>query len=171
MSRSGVLDPPFLTSEAEGNEWSASRLGRLISGNRALGTHWIKGLVGHRGCLDVMKRKISHPCQESNQVCPAVASHYNDWAKYAVLLQKRFLLFPVTFWHLCTFVKAKINLAPCFITHPSATNLKSGTQVLARNFCAGRSVVIGSSTIQSDPESERIKSVSNNIWTQRGLKI
>lgn len=125
MSGSGVLAPPFLTSEAEGSEWSSSRLGRLISGNRALGTHWIKGSVGPRGCLDVMKRKISEPCQESNQVCPAAASRYNDWAKYAVLLQICLLLFPVTFWHLCTFVKVKIHLTPCLITHYSATNLKS----------------------------------------------
>jgi hypothetical protein len=42
-----------------GGEWSASRPGRFISGERALGTHWIGGWVGLKTVLeDVERRKI-----------------------------------------------------------------------------------------------------------------
>jgi hypothetical protein len=36
-----VIALPFLTSAVDGVEWSASRPGSFISGERALGTHWI----------------------------------------------------------------------------------------------------------------------------------
>jgi hypothetical protein len=35
----------FLTSALVGGEWSPSRPGRFTPGERALGTHWIGGLV------------------------------------------------------------------------------------------------------------------------------
>jgi hypothetical protein len=49
----------FLTSTLFGNEWSASRPGYFIPGERTLGVHWIGGWVGHRAGLDdVERRKI-----------------------------------------------------------------------------------------------------------------
>jgi hypothetical protein len=54
----------FLTSAWDGDEWSASRLGRITPRERAPGTHRIGGWVGPRACLDaVVKRKI---LRESN---------------------------------------------------------------------------------------------------------
>jgi len=38
----------FLTSTLDAGEWSTSRPGRLTSGERAPGTHWIWGWVGIR---------------------------------------------------------------------------------------------------------------------------
>jgi hypothetical protein len=50
---------PFLTSELDGGEWSASRPGRFTSREIAPCTHWIGGWVGPRvGLDDVEKRKI-----------------------------------------------------------------------------------------------------------------
>jgi hypothetical protein len=44
----------------------------LYPRNRARGTHWIRGWVGPRACLEaVKKRKISCPCRESNPGRPA----------------------------------------------------------------------------------------------------
>jgi hypothetical protein len=40
------IAPPFLISALDGGEWSASRLGRLIAGETAPGTHWMGRLVG-----------------------------------------------------------------------------------------------------------------------------
>jgi hypothetical protein len=49
----------FLTSPLAGGEWSASRLGRFIHGERAPGTHWIGGWVDPRARLDnTEKRKF-----------------------------------------------------------------------------------------------------------------
>jgi hypothetical protein len=49
----------FLTSALAGGEWSVSRPGRFTPGERAPGTHWIGGWVGHRAGLDdVEKRKF-----------------------------------------------------------------------------------------------------------------
>jgi hypothetical protein len=42
----------FLTSALVGGEWSASRPGRFIPGERAPGTHWIGGWVDPRSGLD-----------------------------------------------------------------------------------------------------------------------
>jgi hypothetical protein len=56
---SGGIAPPIMTSALEGDEWSASRFGRVTPWERAPGTHWIGRLVGIRACLDDMeKRKI-----------------------------------------------------------------------------------------------------------------
>jgi hypothetical protein len=49
-----------LTSALDGDEWSASRLGRFTPKERAPGTHWVGGWVGPRAVLDaVVKRKNS----------------------------------------------------------------------------------------------------------------
>jgi hypothetical protein len=42
-----------------GGEWSASRSGHFIHGERAAGIHWIGGWVGLRACVDVVTRNIS----------------------------------------------------------------------------------------------------------------
>jgi hypothetical protein len=50
----------FLTSALAGGEWSASRPGLFTPGERAPGTHWIRGWVYPRAGLDeVEKRKFS----------------------------------------------------------------------------------------------------------------
>jgi hypothetical protein len=49
----------FLTSAVTGGEWPASRPGRFTPGERAPGTHWIRGWVDPRAGLDdVEKRKF-----------------------------------------------------------------------------------------------------------------
>jgi hypothetical protein len=52
----GVIALPFLTSSLYGNEWSASRTGRLTSRERARGTHWIGGRVVARNGLDTVEK-------------------------------------------------------------------------------------------------------------------
>jgi hypothetical protein len=47
----------FLTSALDGGEWSASRLGRFIPGERAPGIHWIGDWVGSITSLDDVKRR------------------------------------------------------------------------------------------------------------------
>jgi hypothetical protein len=49
----------FLISAIDGGEWLVSRSGRFISGETAVGTHWIGGWVGPRAGLEaVVKRRI-----------------------------------------------------------------------------------------------------------------
>jgi hypothetical protein len=49
----------FLTSALGRGEWSASRPGRFTPGERAPGTHWIRGWVDPRASLDNLeKRKL-----------------------------------------------------------------------------------------------------------------
>jgi hypothetical protein len=56
-----------LTSALDGGEWSASHPGRFTPGERATGTHWIRGWMGPRDVLDaVVKRKSPSHLQESN---------------------------------------------------------------------------------------------------------
>jgi hypothetical protein len=47
----------FLTSALVGGEWSASRPGRFIPGERAFGTHWIRGWVDLRAGLDDLEKR------------------------------------------------------------------------------------------------------------------
>jgi hypothetical protein len=54
-----IVDQCFLDRGTSWSEWSASRPGRFIPGERAPGTHWIGGWVGPRAGLDfVEKRKF-----------------------------------------------------------------------------------------------------------------
>jgi hypothetical protein len=46
------IAPPFLTLALDGGEWSASRLYRFNSGERAPGTHWKRRWLGPRAGLD-----------------------------------------------------------------------------------------------------------------------
>jgi hypothetical protein len=69
--------PPFFTSALDAGEWSASRPGRFIPGERAPSTHWITGWMGPRAGLDAVEKKgISFSCQKSNPGRPA-AVHRN----------------------------------------------------------------------------------------------
>jgi hypothetical protein len=52
---SGGIALPFLTSELDGGEWSASCLDRFIPGEIAPGAHWIGGWVGSRTSLNAME--------------------------------------------------------------------------------------------------------------------
>jgi hypothetical protein len=63
----------FLTSAFDGGEWSASHPDRFTPREKAFGTHWIRGWVGHRAVLDAaVKRKIPSPRRESNPRTPIV---------------------------------------------------------------------------------------------------
>jgi hypothetical protein len=50
----GYSSTHSLTSALDGGEWSASRPGRFIPGERDPCTHWIAGWVGPRAVLDTM---------------------------------------------------------------------------------------------------------------------
>jgi hypothetical protein len=54
MWESGSIGPPFLSSELDGGEWSASRYCCFTPRDRAPVTHWIGGWVGPRADLDIM---------------------------------------------------------------------------------------------------------------------
>jgi hypothetical protein len=47
----------FLTSAVVGEEWSVSRPGRFIPGERAPGTHWLGGWVSPIGGLDAAEKR------------------------------------------------------------------------------------------------------------------
>jgi hypothetical protein len=51
MRENGGIAPPFLTSELDGSEWSASRKTLFTAG-----THWIGSWVGPRAGLEAMKK-------------------------------------------------------------------------------------------------------------------
>jgi hypothetical protein len=69
-----------LTSALDGDEWSASRLGRFTPRERAPDTHWIGGWVGSRAGLDVaVKIKIpSPPPPENRTIEPRSSSSYRS---------------------------------------------------------------------------------------------
>jgi hypothetical protein len=60
MNAEGVLEEwrysstRSLTSAVDGNEWSAPHTGRFSPRERAPGSPWIGGWVGHRGGLDAV---------------------------------------------------------------------------------------------------------------------
>jgi hypothetical protein len=55
----GGIAPQFLTSALEGNESSASRLGRFTTAEIAHGTHWRGGWVGPRAGLDTVEKRAA----------------------------------------------------------------------------------------------------------------
>jgi hypothetical protein len=59
----------FLISTLDGGEWSASCPGCFNSS-----THWIRGYLGLRACLDNEEKKISCPFLESNPNSSAIQS-------------------------------------------------------------------------------------------------
>jgi hypothetical protein len=78
---SGGIAPPFLTSELDGDELSASRPGCFTPGERASGTHWIEGWVGPRVGLDTVKEiKPLVPARNRIPAVQPVAQRYTDCA-------------------------------------------------------------------------------------------
>jgi hypothetical protein len=72
-----------LTSALDGGERSASRPGSSTPRERAHGTHWIGGWVGHRAGLDaVVRRKIPSPYQDSKSYHPARILTDLSWLRY-----------------------------------------------------------------------------------------
>jgi hypothetical protein len=47
----------FLISALAGGEWSTSRAGRFIHGERTTGTHWIGGWVVPRAGMDTVEKR------------------------------------------------------------------------------------------------------------------
>jgi hypothetical protein len=86
-----------LTSVLDGDEWSASRSGRITPRERTPGINKIGGRMGPRADLDkVVKRKISSPCRDSNP---------RSSQRYITELSR----------HLSSVVRIiKVKLSPCF---------------------------------------------------------
>jgi hypothetical protein len=73
----------FLTSALDGGEWSASRPGSHIPGERAPGTHWIGGWLDPRAGLAMWRKENSRTYRYSNShpsVVQPLASRYADYA-------------------------------------------------------------------------------------------
>jgi hypothetical protein len=62
----GGVDPPFVTSALDGDEWSASSPSSFIPWETAPDTHWLRGSVGFRARLDTVEMRKCYPCHESN---------------------------------------------------------------------------------------------------------
>jgi hypothetical protein len=70
----------FLTSAVIGSEWSASRVGRFIPGERAPGTHWKGGWVGPRTGLDDVEKRTYRVSNSGPSAVQPVCSHYTECA-------------------------------------------------------------------------------------------
>jgi hypothetical protein len=72
----------FTMSALDRGEWSASRRGRVLTGERTPGSYCTGGWVGLRAGLDTEVRgKILCPCRGSNPnhtVVQSVVKHYTD---------------------------------------------------------------------------------------------
>jgi hypothetical protein len=68
---------------------------RLIPGESALGTHWIRGLMDPKVGLDAVEKKKILTCQESHPCHPA--SWYTDWAI-------------TSYWKRCLLYRIQINI-------------------------------------------------------------
>jgi len=76
----------FLIPARDGGEWSASRLGRFISGERVLITYWTGGWVVPRVSLEaVVKRKNSHHClcreSKPNRSARSVVTYFQRYLR------------------------------------------------------------------------------------------
>jgi hypothetical protein len=89
----------FLNLALDGSEWSASRPGRFIPGERVHDTHWIGGWVGPSAGLDtVVKRKITIPCRELNLDRPAGSLVVIPTELLRLMVLKYREEFVITFW-------------------------------------------------------------------------
>jgi hypothetical protein len=52
------MAPPFLTSSLDGDEWSASSLGRFLFPETASGTRQLGACVRPRSAMDAMEERI-----------------------------------------------------------------------------------------------------------------
>jgi hypothetical protein len=81
-----------LTSTLDGGEWSVSRPDRFTPKERAPGTNWIGGWVGHRAGMDAVVKRIPSPHRKSKPRTPIIqplAQRYTDWAKKKRTLEMR----------------------------------------------------------------------------------
>jgi hypothetical protein len=67
---SGGIAPSFLTSAADGGEWSASRLCRFTPGEKVPVFQWIGRWAGLRFGLHAVENREILPCRESNPYLP-----------------------------------------------------------------------------------------------------
>jgi hypothetical protein len=65
------VEPPLLTAALDGSERSNSHTGGFTPGERASGTHWIRGWVGPRADLGAVEKRKIFSCRESNPGHPA----------------------------------------------------------------------------------------------------
>jgi hypothetical protein len=63
---SGGIAPLLLTSTLDGGEWPDSRLGRFTRWEKFHDTHCTGGQAGPRAGLEVMEKRKSYLCRESN---------------------------------------------------------------------------------------------------------
>jgi hypothetical protein len=54
--KSGAIEPPYLISALDGDDWSASRFCRFTPEETAPGTHFRGDGIGHSAELSVMER-------------------------------------------------------------------------------------------------------------------
>jgi hypothetical protein len=74
----------LLISAPDGDEWSASCPGRLLSPGRDPGTHWIGGWVDLRAGLDTESREQSFTSDgDETPVVQSAIRHYTDWVSSA----------------------------------------------------------------------------------------
>jgi hypothetical protein len=152
-----------LTSALDGGEWSASRPGRFIHREGALGTYWIGDWVGPRAVLDVVvKKKIPSPRQESNSRTPIfqpVAQRYTDWAITALIslsfsnkILYRLFFFPMSYTYNALSILGMLdskNSSLCK-TMERWTNWKSARmlQISFLRFCVPHCTQVGSMQIK-----------------------
>jgi hypothetical protein len=87
-SRGGIA-LPFLTSALDGGKWSPSHPGNFLPGERAPSTHWKRGWLCFKICLNIVKkRKISCPCWELNT--NSLAIQLVAWSLYQLTLLSSF---------------------------------------------------------------------------------
>jgi hypothetical protein len=73
------MTPPLLISTLDGDEWSASRPGRLTSIERAPETYCMGRWVGPRAGLETGREKKSlDPAGTRNPAVQPIAHHFND---------------------------------------------------------------------------------------------
>jgi len=75
----------FLNSVQDGSDWSVSRPGRFLPGERAFRTHWVGGWVDPKTGLEaVTKKKISAPAGNRTPV----AYFESGFSNYVYILFK-----------------------------------------------------------------------------------
>jgi hypothetical protein len=76
------ISPKFLTSALDGKEWSVSRPGHFIPGERAPCAHWMGGRTGPRAGLDAVELRDKFLASAGNRspTIQPVAHRYTNWA-------------------------------------------------------------------------------------------
>jgi hypothetical protein len=74
------LAPSILTSALDGSEWRASRTCLFTTMERAPGTLWIGGWVGHRAGLDAVSYSRCESSLSSSAASHHLARLYTEWA-------------------------------------------------------------------------------------------